>query len=125
LAIETARKRATLAGVDVNFQVGDITKMPFAGLYDFVLDVGCGHGLMPAQWTQYHAELKRLLQPNGLFLLFARLQPPHTTDMPGVVESDLLTLFGDGFQLDTIEKGVTEMRDDDSWQSAWLWFSRL
>jgi SAM-dependent methyltransferase len=124
MAIDTAKERVQLAGVQVDLQVGDITNMPFTDGFDFVLDVGCGHGLIPAQWSAYHHELKRLVKPNGLFLLFARLQPPDNTDRPGVVETDLMRLFTDGFQLETMEKGLTKMSNEDQWQSAWLWFRR-
>ena len=125
LAIATAKERAKKVGVAVNFQVGDITQLPFSEPYDFVLDVGCGHGLMPAQWRDYHHELKRLLKPNGIFLLFARFLNEADPQQPGVAESHLHTLFNDGFHLDNLEKGVTKMSNGDNWESAWLWWRRM
>ena len=45
LPIEQAREKARRAGVKVDFQVGDLTKMDLGGPYDVLFDIGLYHGL--------------------------------------------------------------------------------
>ena len=38
--------------------------------FDLALDIGCLHSLPPGGWGRYAAEVARLVQPGGLYLLY-------------------------------------------------------
>jgi cyclopropane fatty-acyl-phospholipid synthase-like methyltransferase len=129
LAVEEAQRRARAAGVTVTFHHRSISDLAFLDpSYDLALDVGCGHNLGADAWQQYHASLRRLLYPGGLFLLFSRLAglelPEDGQAGPGGLdEAAFLRLFADGFRLERVERGETVM-PDASWTSAWFWMRR-
>lgn len=126
-AIAEARRRAKEAGVNVNFFVGDVTRLSHLpeARYDFAVDVGCAHNLDAAALAAYHQTLKRLLKPGAQFLLFARLKDPNAEGGPsGVEEAALLALFADGFAVKDATHGETRMPDRPVWQSAWYLFER-
>lgn len=126
-AIEEAQRRATAAGVEVRWHVGDVTALTFlTPPYDLALDVGCGHALDAAQWAVYQASLQRWLRPAGLYLLHARLRqedeaPP--LGPRGLYEPHLLRWLADGFILEQASHGAYAGQDS-SWPSAWYWFRR-
>jgi SAM-dependent methyltransferase len=67
-AIEWATERASAAGVQVNFQCGNIFDVPFAeGSYDLVYDSGCFHHLAPHRRQAYVELVRRALKPGGSF----------------------------------------------------------
>ncbi len=130
-AIAEATRRAQAAGAAgrARFHTGSVAELDFLdGRYDLAVDVGCLHALTPNQLRRYHAGLKRLLSPGALYLLYTRLQEdtpePETEGPPGVPQEAITRLFQDGFTLDKLEVGVTEMPDRPPWKSAWFWFHR-
>ena len=134
-AIEMAQARARRAGVSPRFHCAAVTRLDFlSGPYDLALDVGCLHALDDENLRAYHAELKRLLRPGGAYLLFVRLKeagasPPSDDDSPedgprGIDEAILSALFQDGFVLDKIAYGATQVGESPPWRSAWFWFRR-
>lgn len=129
LAVKEGQRRARTAGVAVAFHHHSVTDLAFLDPpYDLALDVGCGHNLGTGAWQQYHAGLRRLLRPGGMFLLFSRLadpQPPEDSQEGpgGLDEAAFLRLFADGFHLERVEHGETVM-PDASWTSAWFWMRR-
>lgn len=127
-AITEATNRASQAGlVNVCFHLGLVTQLDFlAGPYDFVLDVGCAHGLSTDELGDYHRELLRLLKPRGHFLLFAHLNEtnPDPEARRWLDEADLHRLFGEGFALERVEYGQTQVGEQAPWRSAWFWFKR-
>lgn len=128
LAIEEARRRAEEAGVQVQFHVGDITRLDFlSGPYNFAVDVGCAHGLQPDQLRLYHAELKRLLAPDAHFMLFARLvdqSDETTTDLDSLTDKGLKTLFADGFKVAASKLNAPDPDHGSPWPSGWYIFRR-
>ncbi|MCA9932851.1 MAG: hypothetical protein KC415_02945, partial [Anaerolineales bacterium] len=97
-----------------------------SGPYDFALDVGCMHNFDAAQMQAYHGELCRLLRPGALYLLFAHVRSGDVEgDGRWIDEQDLLALFSDGFTLEKVEHGTTQVEDRPAWHSAWFWFRRL
>lgn len=127
LAVKGARERARAAAQpDIRFHHSDISAMPFLeGPFDFVLDVGCLHGLDLAGQAGAVAEIRRLLRAGGRYLLFAHLRDPEG-DEPDrwLDERAFLRLMADGFVLERSEHGVTQVGDNPPWRSAWYWFSR-
>lgn len=125
-AVAEAAARAQAAGVaGVTFYHGAITDMSFLrSPYDLALDVGCMHSLAPPQLLAYRNEVRRLLRPAGMYLLFAHLREPDAADARWLDEALLLALFADGFQLEKVERGVTQVADNPRWPSAWYWWRR-
>ena len=132
LALEEAERRAAAAGVEVTFHQSSVTDLGFlSGPYDLAVDVGCGHALDEAGLRAYREELRRLLRPGAIFLFFARTRggengpPGEEGDGPrGLDEPLFRRLFARGFTLYRYERGLTEMDDGSSWQSAWFWLRR-
>ncbi|MFC4605039.1 class I SAM-dependent methyltransferase [Rhodococcus kronopolitis] len=73
LAIERARRKAAAEGVTVTFVLGDVTALgdSVGTGYRFVLDLGCFHGLTPAQRRGYARELSAVTEPGASLLMFA------------------------------------------------------
>ncbi len=128
-AVTVAAKRAREAGVDIRFHIASVTDLDFlAGGYDFVLDVGCVHALDEKGITVYQTHLKRLLRTGGSYLLYVRLQDVAekiADEGPkGVPEKLLRDVFSDGFALEKVEKGITNVEGMEPWESAWFYFRR-
>ena len=75
-ALAAARERAAAAGRSVEFVAADVTDLPssVSGPYDFLLDVGCFHGLTSAQQLRLGQGIERVTRPGAtmLVLSFAR-----------------------------------------------------
>ena len=128
LALQEATRRAAQVGVSeqVRFYHTAVTHMPaLSGPYDFALDVGCMHNFNAAEMRAYHGELCRLLRTGALYLLFAHVRgDDEEDDGRWIDEQELLTLFNDGFTLEKVEHGLTQVEDRPAWHSAWFWFRR-
>lgn len=128
-AIAEAERRATAAGVAVNFHQADVTRLDFLDpAYDFALDVGCAHSLDAPALARYATGLRRLLRPGARYMLFARRRPDRAeseeANPRGLDEAALRTAMADGFTLERVDYGETVMDEADSWASAWFWFRR-
>ncbi len=129
-AVAEAQRRATAVYVAdrVQFHAASVAELGFlTGFYDLALDVGCFHNLNEVQQMGYAAHMRRLLRSGGLYLLYARLQEVGRAqeDGPrGLTETAVLSLFADGFFMERVERGVTEMKDI-TWASAWFWLRRV
>jgi len=128
-AITEATNRARQAGLDnVHFHLGSVTQLDFLhGPYNFALDVGCAHSFTPDELQAYHRELLRLLEPGASYLLFAHLNStelePETRRW--LEEADLRRIFAEGFVLERVEYGQTQVGDQSPWRSAWFWYKRI
>ena len=128
-AIAQASERAQQAGVAdrAHFHLAPVEQLDFlAGPYDFAVDVGCAHNFSVEQLRQYHRDLRRLLRHDGWYLLFAHLtegdvEPEHRRWVDEAVVRDL---FADGFVLERVEHGETQVGDQAPWRSAWFWYRR-
>lgn len=129
-AIAGARGRAQAAGVAgrVRFHTAPVTDLSFLdGPYDLALDVGCMHALAGAELQAYRDELCRLLRPGARYLLFVHVrdeQAGSETDARGLPKATIDSLFAEGFNLERLEHGVTQVEDQPPWHSAWFWFQR-
>lgn len=120
-AVAGARRRASEGGVQVDFRVGDVTRLETVGLtsgFDLLFDFGCYHGLNERQREQYSAGLSALAAPSATLLLmgFRKALPPVPK---GVSAAELLERFP-GWQL-VWERPVTNAttaamrRADSAW----------
>jgi cyclopropane fatty-acyl-phospholipid synthase-like methyltransferase len=128
-AIKQARSRSEQAGVSdrINFYQAPVTKLDFLeGPYGFAMDIGCAHGLTDQELQEYHGELCRLLKPGAIYLLFAHLNEENTQpeEQNWLDEAYLQALFTEGFQLEKVEYGQTQVNDQAPWRSAWFWFRK-
>jgi cyclopropane fatty-acyl-phospholipid synthase-like methyltransferase len=128
-AVEEATARAVQAGLDdkIHFHLGSVLDLGFLdGPYDFALDVGCAHSFDLADLRLYHAGLARLLKPGAIYLLFAHLQEENADPEARrwLEEANLRQVFAEGFVLDRVEHGQTQVGDQPPWRSAWFWFRR-
>ncbi len=129
-AIVEAARRAISVQVLVRFHLTRVTDLNYlAGSYDFALDVGCSHSLNPLELQVYRDHLIRLIRPGGVYLLFARihdyLRDSSQDGPPGLDLQEIQALYGKGFSLEWMERGHTQMDNNDDWSSAWFRFHRV
>jgi SAM-dependent methyltransferase len=79
LSVLKARRKMHQAGFSARVFQRDVTNdLDLDELFDFVLDIGCFHGLSPKGRRQYIKNLDRWLKPGGTYLLYA-----HKKRSPG------------------------------------------
>lgn len=130
-AIEEARQRAAAAGVGqrVRFHAASVDKLGFLDPpYDLAVDVGCMHSFSEEMLRIYRAELVRLLRHGGRYVLFAHLRGESADadeEGPrGIPEANIITLLQADFELEGVERGVTQVEDRPAWNSGWFWYRR-
>lgn len=127
-AITRARAKARRAGVAIDFCIADVTQLDFVNPpFDFVLDIGCLHGIEPAHRARYAAHLARLTRAGAMFMLYAFAPPPP--DAPhlrlrlsniGITEAQVRALFAAHFDVEHIQHGS----ERGERASAWYWLRR-
>lgn len=73
-AVRAAHERAARAGVEARFLEGDVTRLRDAGVgsgFDFLLDLGCYHGLDDPEREAMARELTAVAAPGATLLLLA------------------------------------------------------
>jgi SAM-dependent methyltransferase len=116
-AIRTASRKASAQSPDVagrcTFHQGDVTRLTFLEPpFDLALDMGCFHSLSAEERRRYASGLARLLrspdpvsgQPGALYMLYAF--KPEEGWNGGVLESDLVEIFGGDFRVVNVEEGT-------------------
>jgi SAM-dependent methyltransferase len=117
-AIRTARRKVRLAGVKANLLSGDITRLnDLSGPFDLVLDIGCYHGLNPAERRAYLENIERFLASSGTFLTYVFYKNDPRREGPGLSDGDLAELTNRFILVD--RQDGTER---DRLPSAWLNF---
>jgi SAM-dependent methyltransferase len=72
MALARARRKVAAAGcrARVRFREADALALPFRpGSFDLVVDSGCFHHIVQADWPRYRSEVRRVLRPGGTFVL--------------------------------------------------------
>jgi SAM-dependent methyltransferase len=120
LAIDRARTK--LEGVPgITLLEGDVTKLSglgVAGPFDFVLDIGCFHGLPRRARIAYANEVARVTRSGVPFMLFAWGRRGLSGPFIGVSRNELARRFGADFELLRVVPG-TEPKG-----AAWYYFQR-
>ncbi|MBI4789545.1 MAG: class I SAM-dependent methyltransferase [Chloroflexi bacterium] len=120
-AIDIARRKARTAGVAMDLYVNDVTRLDFLREpFDFVLDIGCFHGLDRPGRARYAENVARLTQPHGLFMLYAFGPTRVRFQSAGATEDEVKRLFGEHFALSRVEHGMNR----GEIASAWYWLER-
>ena len=117
-AVRQGRRKALLAGVNVDLFVGDVTDPKhFKGKYNLILDIGCYHVLTEDQRKPYRENIQRHLAAGGTYLLYA-----FTSEDPQdsrFTPKDLAAFEG-MLRLERREDST----DPGGPASAWLWFQK-
>ncbi len=110
LAIEAARKRATDAGVDVEFVCADVLDLPDLGEpFSFFFDRGCYHVVRRVDAVLYANEVHKILADNAIGLVLAgNAREKHEVGPPVVSEESLRQELNHRF----LVEGVREFRFD-------------
>jgi SAM-dependent methyltransferase len=109
-AVRRARRKLRRAGVRADVLVGDVTQLAgISGPFDFALDLGCFHGLNPADRDQYLARLDMLLGAGGHWLLYGILKADSGQSRFGLTPKDLQHLTS-RFRLISREDGFNRNR---------------
>ncbi len=125
-AIATARAKAKHANLAIDFYVADVTRLEFLREpFDYVLDIGCFHGVDSTRRDEYVAHLARLTKPGSTFMLYA-FSPRPTSERRhwlqvrnvGVTPEEIRQRVARDFVLDHIEQDA----DRGERVSAWYWF---
>lgn len=82
-ALDTGADKAAAAGVSVRYVRADVTDMAaqLDGPFDFLLDVGCFHGLKPHRRPAYVAQVDAVSRPGSTLLMLA-FQPGRRPLVP-------------------------------------------
>jgi SAM-dependent methyltransferase len=124
LPVLRARNKLRGEGYAAHVRQGDVTaRWDLGGSFDLILDMGCFHGLSPADRQIYRENLDRWLAPGGTYLLYAHWRKTPQSAF-GVDDRDLAD-----FQPDLTlnwRKGGSEERPDGSggFPSVWARFDR-
>jgi SAM-dependent methyltransferase len=113
-AIRQAHRKARQAGVQVDFHVGDVTRLEkIDGPFDLILDIGCLHSLTDTGKRDYVENLDRLLAGDGTYLLYAWIKAAGAENS-ALSEADLATL-GERLRLERRQDGSERAQRPSAW----------
>ncbi len=116
-AIRLAKAKARRAGVEIEFQVRDVTRLDgVTGPFNLVLDIGCFHSLTAPGKRAYASNLVSLLADDGTFLIYGFLTQEDQTGT-GIRKTDMAE-FEQNLTLISRKEG-TDRRDRSS---VWMLF---
>jgi SAM-dependent methyltransferase len=118
-ALQQAKKKAQMAGITIDFQFGDVTKLKnITGVFDLVLDIGCFHSLDADEKRAYIHNLERLTTPGSIYLMYGFFREADSKG-PGLRNSDLsgIEII---FDLINREEGI----DRGQRPSVWVTYQR-
>ena len=121
-AIQRARKRATDTP-GATFVEGDVSKLSYLGIqgpFDFVLDIGCFHGLSYQSRENYVKEVAHVPRPGALLMIWAiaSSRSPLLPGVPALHEKEIAERFGQDFTLERIQAG------EGRWKANWYTLRR-
>jgi len=120
-AIDIARQKARVAGVNVELLVGDVTDLEtIKPAFNFILDIGCFHALPSNGRAAYLHNIERLLAARGSFLLYAFIRTDPQDTGRGLSDTDIINLSR---HLKLIER--QDGYDRGKRASAWLHMQNL
>jgi cyclopropane fatty-acyl-phospholipid synthase-like methyltransferase len=120
-AIAEAKGKARTAGVQVDFRIGDVSRLEgVSGPFDLILDIGCFHGLTSAGRRVYAERVKQLLAESGVYLMYAMIRQ-EKSQAAGIDDADL-ALFRPELGLGKREDGINAVRGGRP--SAWFTWGR-
>jgi len=122
IAIQEAREKAkgTPRATFVEGDVSQLSHLGIQGPFDFVLDIGCFHGLPDHSRQAYVREVARVTRPGGLFMIWAIASDrrPFLPGVPTMQEKEIAERFGQDFTLERVQKG------EGRWKASWYTLHR-
>lgn len=116
-AIQIAKHKIKNANIQADLRVSDVTQLNgIDGPFDLALDLGCFHGIKKK--LDYLTQLRRVLAPNGFWLMYGIFKTPEFGT--GLVASDIKLIQAQGFHLRSQKDGV----DKSERPSAWFLFQK-
>jgi SAM-dependent methyltransferase len=98
VAIQQARKLAkdTPGATFVEGDVSQLSRLGIDGPFDFVLDIGCYHGLPAHARQDYAREVGRVTRPGALFMIWAiaSYRWPFLPGAPAMQDKEIAGRFG-------------------------------
>ena len=90
-----------------------------SGPFDFVLDIGCFHGL-PAHSEAYVQEVARVTRSGAVFLIWAiaSTRRPFLPGVPIMQDKEIPDRFGQDFTLERVQNG------EGRWNANWYTLRR-
>lgn len=117
-AIRQARQKIRRSGYQAELHVSDVSKLDFLTQpFDYILDIGCLHGIAPAARRAYFDTVERLLKPDGVFMLYAFFQESGSAN--GLRSSDVEEL-NNRFRCIEVAEGLERKIR----RSAWFTFEK-
>jgi len=110
-ALESARRRADDASVQVRWVQGDVAQLGRLGLepgYELLYDFGCMHGLSDEDRQAEARALRDLAAPGATLLVGAFMRGRRLVLPRGIDEPQLLALLGDAWELQQSSSEVSE-----------------
>jgi SAM-dependent methyltransferase len=121
-AIQQARQKAkdTPGATFVEGDVSQLSRLGIQGPFDFVLDIGCFHGLPVHSRQAYVQEVVRVTRPGGLFMIWAIASDrwPFLPGVPNMQDKEIAERFGQDFTLERVQKG------EGRWMANWYTLRR-
>ncbi|HWM53672.1 MAG TPA: class I SAM-dependent methyltransferase [Thermoplasmata archaeon] len=100
LAVRRAREKAWKAGIEIDFRVGDATRMDLGGPYEVVFDRGVYHGIRNGNLTAFLKMLERVTRKGTRWLTLAgNAKEPMVNGPPVVTEEEFRTELGPLFKI--------------------------
>jgi ubiquinone/menaquinone biosynthesis C-methylase UbiE len=120
-AIETARRKANEAGLDIRFLVADVSRLDLPdNSYDYALDIGCFFTLEQPDRVRYTETLARIVKPGGCFMLYAWLPRVRKNKLWGISPEAVDALLTPAFLKTRVVIG-----EEQGHGSAWYWYERM
>jgi arginase family enzyme/SAM-dependent methyltransferase len=113
-AIERARAKARIRGLDPQLVVGDALNLEsLHRRFGSVIDSGMFHTLDDAARTRYVQSLLAVVEPGGrLFLMCFSEETPGISGPRRVTQAEIVDTFTDQWQVESIEPDVFEVRPE-------------
>jgi SAM-dependent methyltransferase len=124
-ALRRARRRAEDGHVSVDFVQGDVTSLSAADVgtgFDFVLDVGCFHGLSDAQRTAMGRSVMSLAAADATMLLLAFTPGAAPRPLPRGAGAAAITRAFPGWEIIDTELAVTDGMPRPLRKAAPVWY---
>ena len=89
-AIAIAKEKIQKAQINAKVMVDDVTQLTkIDDEFDFILDLGCFHGLSEDGKKKYLNQMDRVCKPSGIWFLYGFLQPSDNPNGPGLSPKDI------------------------------------
>lgn len=123
MAIDQAKAKAKLRGIEATFLVGDALEIEHLGrTFDTVLDCGLYHTLSDPERVLYEQQLAKVVPPGGTLHLMAMSdwEDPAWGGPRRVSQADIIDTFRSGWRIDDIREARFSTLVPSLKAHAWL-----